>query len=83
MLCVAATQGGSFLKLGENWQIANQVAENSGHILHPSMLRLAGPMHIAETREKARDNVRFGLQKWLTYMDYVRPPGAKPIIPLR
>ena len=81
MLCVAATQGGSFLKLGENWQIANQVAENSGHILHPSMLRLAGPMHIAETREKARDNVRFGLQKWLTYMDYVRPPGAKPIIP--
>jgi limonene 1,2-monooxygenase len=80
MLCVAATQNGSFMKLGENWRIAQEIAADCGNTMDPSSLRLAGPMHIAETREKARENVRHGLQKWLTYMDYVRPPGAKPII---
>jgi limonene 1,2-monooxygenase len=32
-----------------------------------------GPMHIAETREKARENVRFGLQKYIDYARTVTP----------
>jgi limonene 1,2-monooxygenase len=35
-------------------------------------------MHIAETREKARENVRFGLEKWLYYFQEV---AALPLAP--
>ena len=35
-------------------------------------------MHIAETREKARENVRFGLGAWL---DYFRRVAALPLAP--
>jgi len=34
---------------------------------------LMGPMHIAETREKARENVRFGLMKYLDYARTLTP----------
>ena len=40
--------------------------------------RLVGPMHIAETREKARENVRFGLDKWIYYF---RDVAALPLVP--
>ena len=30
-------------------------------------LRLVGPVHIAETRQEAYDNVKFGLEKWQNY----------------
>ena len=40
--------------------------------------RLVGPMHVAETREKARENVRFGLQDWLRYFQEV---AALPLAP--
>jgi limonene 1,2-monooxygenase len=33
-------------------------------------------MHIAETREKARANVRFGLEKWLAYFQQI---GGSPV----
>ncbi len=40
--------------------------------------RLVGPMHIAETREKARENVRFGLADWLRYFQEI---AALPLVP--
>ena len=43
-----------------------------------SAWRLVGPMHVAETREKARENVRFGLEKWLYYF---REVAALPMAP--
>ena len=30
--------------------------------MDPNRLRLVGPMHLAETREQARENVRFGFE---------------------
>ena len=41
-----------------------------------SSLRLVGPMHIAETREKAIENVQFGLQKWVDYFSTINPMAA-------
>ena len=37
------------------------------------MLRLVGQMHIAETREQARANARFGFLKWLHYLNKIIP----------
>jgi limonene 1,2-monooxygenase len=36
-------------------------------------LRLVAPVHIAETREKARENVKHGIEKWARYYDFVAP----------
>jgi limonene 1,2-monooxygenase len=67
MLCVAATQAGGYDALAINWEIANKTAAENGRTMDPSRLRLVGPVHIAETREKAFENVKFGLEKWQGY----------------
>ncbi|HVM82119.1 MAG TPA: LLM class flavin-dependent oxidoreductase [Stellaceae bacterium] len=73
MLCVAATQEGAFDVLGANWKIAQEIAAEDGRVMDPAVLRLVGPMHIAETREQARANVRYGLEKYLTYYQAINP----------
>jgi limonene 1,2-monooxygenase len=73
MLCVAATVRAGYDALAVNWKVANDVAKEQGQVMDPSRLRLVGPVHLAETREKARENVRFGLDKWLGYFRRVSP----------
>jgi limonene 1,2-monooxygenase len=73
MLCVAATQEGAFDVLATNWQVAQEIGAEHGRTLDPAVLRLVGPMHLAETREQAFANVRFGLQKYLDYYQAVNP----------
>jgi limonene 1,2-monooxygenase len=75
MLCVAATEAKGFDVLGENWKVANDVAAQYGQTMNPRRLRLVAPMHLAETREKARSDVAEGLAKWCEYYDRVAPKG--------
>jgi limonene 1,2-monooxygenase len=67
MLCVAATQMGGYDALAINWKVANDTAAASGKAMDPERLRLVGPVHIAETREKAFENIKFGFAKWQDY----------------
>jgi limonene 1,2-monooxygenase len=67
MLCVAATQAGGYDALGINWKIANDIAAENGRKMNPEKLRLVGPVHIAETKQEAYENVKFGLEKWQNY----------------
>ncbi|TGD71359.1 LLM class flavin-dependent oxidoreductase [Mangrovimicrobium sediminis] len=80
MLCVAATETAGFDVLGENWKIANQVAAEHGQTMDPRKLRLVAPMHIAETREQARADVREGLARWCEYFDRVAPKGMGGLV---
>jgi limonene 1,2-monooxygenase len=73
MLCVAATVAGGYDALDVNWRVANETAAKRGAQMDPSRLRLVGPMHLAETRERARENVRFGLEKWVDYFSRISP----------
>jgi limonene 1,2-monooxygenase len=73
MLCVAATVEGAFDVLATNWKVAQEIAAEHGRTMDPAVLRLVGPMHIAETREQARANVRYGLQKYLDYYQAINP----------
>ncbi|MCC6918437.1 MAG: LLM class flavin-dependent oxidoreductase [Alphaproteobacteria bacterium] len=73
MLCVAATQAGGYDALGINWQIANEVAAEHGRTMDAEKLRLVGPVHIAETREEAMNNVKFGYHKWAQYFANLSP----------
>ena len=80
MLCVAATDSSGFDALGTNWQIANEVAEQNGHVMEARSLRLVGSMHIAETRELARSNVQYGLERWCEYYSKVAPKGVSMLV---
>jgi limonene 1,2-monooxygenase len=73
MLCVAATVAGGYDALDVNWRVACEGAEKRGATMDPAALRLVGPMHIATTREKARANVRHGIEKWADYFGKVNP----------
>ena len=84
MICVAATNPFGYDALASNWQIACDVAAEHGRTMDPSRLRLVGPMHIAETREKAFQNARFGFERYLNYLNnnqrrFVVPAGEDPL----
>ena len=78
LLSLGATTAGGFNALGSNWAIAEQMARDNGRAMDRSRWRLVGPMHIAETREKARENLRFGFEDFLFYFTKV---VALPIAP--
>ncbi|MBC8751051.1 MULTISPECIES: LLM class flavin-dependent oxidoreductase [Paraburkholderia] len=73
MLCVTATEGSGYDALATNWQVAQELAAENGHHVGLDRLRLVAPMHIAETREKAYENVRYGIQEFLAYNDVIFP----------
>lgn len=78
LLSIGATQTGGFNALASNWAIAEETAAAHGNTMNRSQWRLVGPMHIAETREQAREDVRFGLENWLYYF---REVAALPLAP--
>jgi limonene 1,2-monooxygenase len=71
LLSIGATTTGGFNALASNWAIAEDMAREHGHAMDRAAWRLVGPMHIAETREQAIADVRFGLEKWLTYFQKI------------
>lgn len=79
LLSLGATTTGGFDALKSNWDIACAKADETGHVMDRDAWRLVGPVHIAETREKARENVKFGLEKWLMYFLEV---AALPVVPM-
>ena len=75
MLCVASTQPDGFDALGVNWKIACDFAAERGAAMDQADLRLVAPIHVAATREEARKNVKFGLEKWAAYFNRISPAG--------
>jgi limonene 1,2-monooxygenase len=78
LLSVGATTQGGFNALESNFRVYANECEKHGHEVDRSRWRLVGPMHIAETTEQARENVKFGLEDWLFYFQKVAnlPLGA-------
>ena len=85
LLSIGVTSAGAFNMLASNWAIAEETAAEHGNQMNRADWRLVGPVHVAETREKARQNVRFGLERWIDYMSKVAslplgtPPGVNPV----
>jgi limonene 1,2-monooxygenase len=76
LLSIAATIGKGFDALPETWTTYSAAAKSAGRSSDRGCWRMVGPVHIAETREKARTDVRFGLQFWLNYFTKV---GTLPL----
>jgi limonene 1,2-monooxygenase len=78
LLSLGATSTAGFNALASNWAIAEDLAQQHGQVMDRNAWRLVGPMHIAETREQAMADVRFGLEKWIYYF---REIANLPIVP--
>lgn len=58
--------------LALHWDVMEQRAAQFGQVADRSKWRLVGPMHIAETRELAREQVRHGVDAWFDYFQDVQ-----------
>ncbi len=61
-----------------NWEIATETAAANGHPMERRDWRLVGLVHIAETREQAFANVRYGIDEWIQYFEDV---ATHPMVP--
>lgn len=78
LLSLGATTTAGFNALAANWGIAEDIAKASGQTMDRNAWRLVGQMHIAETKDKAIEQVRFGLEKWIYYF---REIANLPMVP--
>jgi len=78
LLSLGATSQGGYNALAPNWEIYERKAKENNQPIDRSNWSLVGPMHIAETREQAFANVRYGLDDWITYF---RDVAALPVAP--
>ena len=71
MLSPAATSTGGFNALAHHWSLVEETAREHGTCVSRANWRVAGPVHIAESREQARKDTKFGLGRWLHYFQKV------------
>lgn len=67
LLSIGATAEGGFDVLAHHWDVMEQRSAEFGQRADRASWRLVGPMHLAETREQAIEDVRHGLDDWAHY----------------
>ncbi|API59701.1 hypothetical protein BSL82_10530 [Tardibacter chloracetimidivorans] len=78
ILSLNASMSASMNFLKTNWGIAEDEAAQHGQTVDRRNWRLVCPMHIAETREQARRDVRDGLARWAWYNSKINALGIIP-----
>jgi len=73
LISLAATDPVGVEKLLEHWDILQAEATKHGHVVDRKSWRLLGPMHLAETVEQAREDVRYGLSFLEDYRSHINP----------
>lgn len=72
LLSVGATApAGGFDALAVHWDVMEERAPQFGYTPDRAGWRLAGPMHLAETKEQAIEDVKFGLDDWCHYTQHI------------
>ncbi len=78
MLSIGGTSDEALEAHVHNWRVYEESAAEHGQIADRAIWRLVSFAHIADTREQARENVRFGLERWAQYF---RDVTTFPIVP--
>jgi len=78
MLSIGGTTPDAMKRHTANWGLYEELARANGHVPDRRKWRLVGMFHLAETREKARENVKFGLD---AFCRYYREIATFPIVP--
>jgi len=80
LMSVGATAASGFDALGLHWDVMEERAPAFGHSPNRSQWRLCGPMHLAETKEQAIEDVRYGLDDWCDYtQDVLAAPHFRAV----
>jgi limonene 1,2-monooxygenase len=86
LLALSATSREGFNAVASNWAIAEDMAKDHGKTVDRNQYRLVGQMHIAETKDQAIKDIRFGLEKWSYYFREIanlpmvpEPDGRDPV----
>ena len=78
MLSIGGTSDEALAAHAKNWGVYTEAARENGVAADRRKWRIVSLMHVAETREKARANVEFGLA---AYARYFREVATFPIVP--
>jgi len=61
-----------------NWKIYEETCARHGHVADRSRWAFTVQMHLAETREQARKDVQYGLERWIGYANDIVPSPSPP-----
>ena len=78
MLSIGGTSDDALTAHANNWGLAESTAVENGHNLDRKNWRIVTLMHVAETRDKAFQNVKWGIERWAKYF---REIATFPIVP--
>lgn len=67
MISVAASSPQGFAELANHWGICEDKAAEHGKSVDRANWRIVTPFHVAETREQAMEDLRFGLMDMMRY----------------
>ena len=79
MLSVSAYAPGALTRMADQWKIAEDEAARHGQTIRRDEWRLVLPIHIAETRKEAFDDVRGGYEHWQAgyFQNTLGQPGGE------
>jgi limonene 1,2-monooxygenase len=79
MLSVSAYAPGALTRMADQWKIAEDSAAQHGQTINRDEWRLVLPIHVAETRQQAFDDVREGYAHWQAgyFQDTLGQPGGE------
>jgi limonene 1,2-monooxygenase len=78
MLSIGGTSDDALKAHASNWGVAETSAAENGKSMDRKNWRIVTLMHVAETRDKAFENVRWGIERWARYF---REIATFPIVP--
>jgi len=71
LLSLGATVAVGMDVLAHHWTIQEQAAAEYGQVADRAKWRLVGLMHLAESEEQAREDVKYGMVQWFKYFQNV------------
>ena len=78
LMAIGGTSPDGIAAASRNWDIACEMAAKHGNTMARRDWRLVGLVHIAETREQAFADVRYGIDEWIQYFEDV---ATHPMVP--
>ena len=78
MLSIGGTSPDAIKHHANNWKLYEEQARIGGHVPNRQKWRMVTLIHIAETREKAKENVQHGIHAFRNYFNDV---ATFPIVP--
>ncbi|MGE0747411.1 MAG: LLM class flavin-dependent oxidoreductase [Rhodospirillales bacterium] len=78
LLSLGGTSDEALAAYAKNWTVCEETARAHGQTVDRRGFRIAIQMHLAETREQAKADVRYGLDAYARYTQDVLPFGPIP-----